>query len=157
MTATEYLIKALDNYPCYPEETMESLNYALSFDGNNAVALCLMGRVHYDLFRDATTAIDYFEQALASDLRYSETYIYYMDVLIETEDLAKARKFVEFTRKKIPHLKAFLCYSEARIFEREQKFKKALKCLSEALIHSYSCDFISDIDRMKSRIERKQK
>lgn len=157
MTATHYIIKALDSYPCYPEETMESLNYALSYDGNNAVALCLMGRIQYDMFRDVTTATDYFEQALAADLKYTETYVYYMNLLIETEDLPKARKFVEFTRKKVPQLTAFLYFSEARILEREQKWKKAIKSLKEALAHACCDDLIREIDQVKSRIERKQR
>jgi len=155
MTATNYIIKALDSYPYYPEETMESLNYALSYDGNNAVALCLMGRIQYDMFRDVTAATESFEQALASDLSYTETYVYYMNMLIESEDLPKARKFVEFARKKVPQLKAFLFLSEARILEREQKLKKAVKCLKEALNCACNDELINEIDQVKSRIERK--
>jgi hypothetical protein len=41
-----YIFKALDNYPYYLDEVMESLNYALSYDNKNTMALTLMGKVH---------------------------------------------------------------------------------------------------------------
>ncbi|MBP6238275.1 MAG: hypothetical protein KA270_13100 [Saprospiraceae bacterium] len=41
-----YLVKALDAYPYNLEEAIESLDYALSGDNNNAATLCLYGRVY---------------------------------------------------------------------------------------------------------------
>lgn len=43
VTTDKYIFQALDAYPYNLEETVESLNYALSYDDKNAVALCLMG------------------------------------------------------------------------------------------------------------------
>ena len=41
----KYLFQALDNYPYSLEETIESLDYALSYDSKNTTALCLYGRI----------------------------------------------------------------------------------------------------------------
>ena len=41
-----YLVKAIDAYPYNLEEAIESLDYALSGDNNNAATLCLYGRVY---------------------------------------------------------------------------------------------------------------
>ncbi len=157
MTTSIYLVKALDNYPYNMEECFESLNYALSYDENNAVGLCLMGKVQAELFRNIPLAIEYFEQALAADLSYAETYRHYMNVLIATEQLEKAKAFLNFSKGKIPYRKAELLLFEALILEREHKWKKALKVLGKALGNAYSECMIEEIDRVKSRIERKNK
>ena len=52
MTANIYLVKALDYYPYNLEEALESLNYAMAYEENNPIALCLMGRVHLEVFKD---------------------------------------------------------------------------------------------------------
>lgn len=155
MTATHYLVKALDYYPYNMEECMEALNYALSYDENNAVALCLMGRIQEEIFGNTALAIDYFEGALASDLGYAETYRHYMNVLIDHEQLDKAKAFLRFTKKNHPHLKAALLLSEARILEREHQWKKALKVLSKAIENAYSSDMMDEIETIKSRVELK--
>ena len=157
MTATLYLVKALENYPYCMEDCIESLNYALSYDENNAIALCLMGRIQMDLFGNTESAIDYFEQALASDLNYTETYQHYMQLLIENEQLEKAKKLLEFSKGKIAHRKAQLLIFEARILEREHKWKKALRVLEKAVENAYSENVLEEIDQLKKRIERKNK
>lgn len=155
MTTVNYLVKALESYPYYMEECIESLNYALSYDAENAIALCLMGRIQADVFGNVPSAIDYFENALASDMSYAETYRHYMNVLIENEQLEKARAFLVFSQKRIAHQKARLLVFEARILEREHKWKKALKVLETALENAYSEEVIEEIDQLKRRIERK--
>lgn len=41
----KYLFQAMDNYPYCLEETIESLDYALSYDDKNVTALCLYARI----------------------------------------------------------------------------------------------------------------
>lgn len=155
MTATSYVVKALEYYPYCLEECVESLNYALSYDENNVIALCLMGRIHAERFGDPVQAVEYFESALASDPSYAETYRHYMRVLITSEKLDRAKAFLAFSKGKIPHRKAQLLVFEAWILEREHKWKKALKVLKKALENAYSEGMIEEIDQLKGRIERK--
>lgn len=52
MKSNKYVLKALDAYPYNLEEASESLEYALSYDSEDTTALCLMGRMHGEIFND---------------------------------------------------------------------------------------------------------
>lgn len=157
MTTNTYTIKALESYRYDKEECLEALSYALSYDENNAVALCLMGRIQVEMFENYTLATDYFENALAADSNYAETYRHYLHLLVTKGDLEKAKAFLKFANSRIPHKQADLFIGEARILEREFKLKKALKMLKRAEKNAFSEDVLFEIDEMISRIERKQK
>jgi len=156
MTTNTYTIKALECYTYDKEECLEALGYALAYDENNAVALCLMGRIQMEMFENFPLAINYFENALASDASYAETYKHYLEVLITQGNLEKARSFMKFASTRIAHKQADLLIGEARILEREFKFKKALKLLDKALKHAYSENTLFEIDDIRSRIQRKK-
>lgn len=64
MTQNKYYFQALDNFPYNMQETIEALNYALSYDGQNAESLCLLGRVYAEILKDYETAKNYFAEAL---------------------------------------------------------------------------------------------
>jgi len=157
MTTNTYTIKALESYRYDKEECLEALGYALSYDENNAVALCLMGRIQMEMFENFSLATDYFENALASDPAYAETYRHYLNLLVIQGNLEKAKAFLKFASSRIPYKQADLFIGEARILEREFKLKKALKTLDKALKHAFSEDVIFEIDEMITRIERKRK
>ena len=55
-----YVFKALENYPYDLEEVMEALNYALSYDDKNTMALTLMGRVYAEKLFKYNDAIKIF-------------------------------------------------------------------------------------------------
>lgn len=156
MTASIYLIKALENYPYYMEECLESLNYALAYEENNAIALCLMGRIQNDYFGDTTLAIDYFESALASNLAYPETYSHYIQLLIQIERLETAEKLIVFAEKNIPHQKGKWMYFEALVLERKLKFKKAIKKIDQSIQFLYLDSDLDLVATAKSRIEKKK-
>jgi len=63
-----YLCKALGAYPYNLEETIESLDYALSGNHNDVATLCLYGKVYAEQFQDYSTAKSYFQEALAADM-----------------------------------------------------------------------------------------
>ena len=52
MTTNKYYFQALDNFPYNLEETMQALNYALSYDPEDADSLCLMGRIYSEMLSD---------------------------------------------------------------------------------------------------------
>ena len=55
----KYVVQALDNYPSWLEETIESLGYALAYDNKNVTALCLYGRFHAEQFARDTRDMEY--------------------------------------------------------------------------------------------------
>lgn len=156
MTTNTYTIKALESYRYDKEECLEALGYALSYDENNAVALCLMGRIQVEMFGNFSLAADYFENALAADPAYDETYRHYLDLLLIQGNLKKAKAFLKFAYTRIPYKRADLFIGEAKILEREFRFKKALKVLDKALKHAFSEDALFEIDEMINRIGRKK-
>lgn len=52
----KYYFEALDNFPHYLSDCLDSLNYALSYDPEDADSLCLMGRVYSEVLKDYETA-----------------------------------------------------------------------------------------------------
>ena len=67
-TVDKYLFQALDNYPYSLEETIESLDYALSYNDKNVMALCLYGRVQTEQLADYEEAKRYFQEALTINI-----------------------------------------------------------------------------------------
>ncbi len=155
MTTNNYLIKALESYPYDLEQCMESLNYAMAYEDNNPIAYCLMGRVHLEIFKDYPTANSYFREAIASDVNYLETYGYLLECLLIQADFEELKKLLVFAGKRKGMDRALLFYYEAMLLERQLKFKKALKMIKEAMIQAPSSSFLSDLEEMKRRVEKK--
>ncbi len=90
--ADQYYIKAIDNYPYNLEESVENLNYALSYAKDHAGVNCLMGRFYFEQLKDLETAEYYFQNALASDLNHLETFVWYAMLLIQIRNYRFALK-----------------------------------------------------------------
>lgn len=60
----KYLSQALDNYPYSLTETIESLEYALSYDETNTTALCLTGRLYAEQLMNYEEAKNIFRKRL---------------------------------------------------------------------------------------------
>ncbi|MDF3027174.1 MAG: tetratricopeptide repeat protein [Fluviicola sp.] len=155
MTTNSYLVKALDYYPYNLEEALESLNYAMAYEENNPIALCLMGRVHLEIFKNYTEANSYFREALAASVDYLETYAYFLDCLLIQEDFEEMTKLLAFARKRRGIDRGLLFYYEALLLEKQMKFKKAQKMIKEAMLLAQTGSFMSDLEEMKKRIEKK--
>jgi hypothetical protein len=52
LTKNKYYFEALDNYPYSLPDCLEALNYALSYDPEDADSLCLMGRIYSEMLSD---------------------------------------------------------------------------------------------------------
>ena len=157
MTAHTYTVKALESYRYDKEECIEALSYALSLNENNVVALCLMGRIQMEMFEDHSLATEYFENALVADPTYSSTYKHYFDLFISVGNIQRAKSFLNYATKNIPHRKADLLMFEAKILEVDLKFGKALKMLKKAEKYAFDEGTLFEIDEHVSRIERKRK
>lgn len=155
MITNTYLIKALDYYPFNLEESLESLNYAMAFEENNPIALCLMGRVQLEIFKDYALADNYFREAIAANNNYLETYTYFLECLLIQEEFEEMTKLLAFARKRKGIDRGMMFYYEAMLFEKQLKFKKALKAIKEAMLRATTSSFMSDLEEMKKRVEKK--
>jgi tetratricopeptide (TPR) repeat protein len=154
---TNYLFKALDAYPFNLAETLEALNYALAYDDSDVEALYLMGVVYAEQLGDYSSAIVYFEEAIAKQIDFAKVYPYYALVLLNNEDYEKAEKVINFAVTLKGSDKASLKCIEATLSERQNKFKVALKMLKEAKKMGLNNDFITYVEGEISRVEKKLK
>lgn len=147
---------ALDNYPYNMEECIEALNYALSSESQNALALCLMGRIYAEQFKQYEEAKSYFQEALAEDMMVLDIYPYYICTLIENEDYEEAHRLLEFanTLKGIP--KGTIWWCRIYLSEKKGDYKTALGFIEEAICEGYNSGFISNLEEIEKRIKRKK-
>jgi len=155
-SVNKYVLQALDNYPVYLEETLESLSYALSYDESNTMALCLMGRVHAEQLFDYQQAKRYFQEALAHNVHALEVYPYFIQTLIDMGEYESAKKTIKFavTLPGMPLTGIWI--KKALLFEKLKKYKKALKALKTAKLENVDLDFSSSLKSIEERIKGKQ-
>jgi len=151
----KYLFQALDAYPYNLEEAVESLNYALSYDDNNPIALCLMGQIYAENLKNYETAKEYYQQALAEDMYALDVYPNYISVLLWNEDYDEAEKLIDFALTLKGTDKAVLYVLKGILLEQKKDYKKAIKVLKIAKEYAYNNYFISHIEGEEKRIKDK--
>ena len=154
-TVDKYIFEALDNYPCWLAETIESLDYALSYDDKNTMALCLYARVQADQLFKYEEAKEYFQQAITVNINAIEVYSYYINTLVLNEDYAEASKLIDFalTIKGINKVEILL--KKVMLFEKQKSFKEALKTLKQARLETLNGDYDYLIDETEKRLNKK--
>lgn len=150
-----YLFKALDAYPFELEEAVEALNYALSYDPNSVVALCLMANLHADQLRDFETAKYFFEAAMVSNMEMPGIYPDYIYTLIRNEDYEEAQKLLDFAMTLKATDKAVLEIMQGRILEIAEKYKEAIAAYKRALKKGLNTYFITYVDGELERVKKK--
>lgn len=155
-----YVLKAMDAYPYELEETVENLNYALSYEANNAYALFLMGRLQAEQFADYEKAKQYFAEALANKMDFHNVYQHYILVLIWNEDYVEAQKLIDFAFTVKGLNKGVVHLLQGQLFENIQTYKKAIKALKKAKLLGCNDGFVryvnSEISRIKSKMNPKK-
>lgn len=154
-TTDKYLFQALDNYPFWLEGTIESLDYAFSYDDKNTMVLCLYGRIQAEQLMNYEEAKSYFQQALAINIHALEVYPHYLQTLILNEDYKEAKKLIDFALTIKGINKAEILFKKAILFEVQFEFKKALKVIKKAKLHSIQYKYESDIEDVEKRIKTK--
>lgn len=158
MNTNTYLCKALDAYPYDLEETMEALNYALSYqEEDQEQVLCLLGRVYAETFNNYETAVSYYREALAINPTAISVFMYYIDALIWADDIKEASSFINYAFGVKGVDKAVLYYKKALIAEIKQLYNESLINLKKAKIHTYNNSFMDDINSAKKRVKQKMK
>ncbi|MEO8237733.1 MAG: hypothetical protein ABI793_09005 [Flavobacterium sp.] len=154
-TVDKYIFEALDNYPCWLAESIEALDYALSYDDKNTMALCLYGRIQADQLFKYEEAKEYFRQAITININAIEVYPYYINTLILNQDYDEAVKLICFalTIKGINKVEILL--KKVMLLESRKSFKKALKALKEARLETLSNEYDYVIEDSEKRLNRK--
>lgn len=153
----KYLFQALDNYPYSLVETVESLDYALSFDSRNTTALILYGRIQMEQLHDYEESKRYFQEVLAIDINSITVYPHYLDVLLLNEDYQEATKLIDFALTVKGIDKVAIMIRKTLLFEKQSDFKKALKVLKEIKLLTTSNCNNHDVEQMEERLKSKIK
>lgn len=152
-----YVLKAIDAYPYELEETVENLNYALSYENNNAYALYLMGRLQAEQFGDCEKAKQYYAEALANKMDFQRVYPRYIQVLLDNDDFNEAQKLIDFALTVKGIDKGVIWSKQGQLYEVLQKYKLALKTFKQAKLFGYNSKFINHINSEISRVKKKIK
>lgn len=150
-----YVFKALDSFHYDTEETVEALNYALSYDAENTMALTLMGRVYTEKLYDYTAGILYFKQVLAIKINAFEVYEHFINALLWNEDIKEAEDFIDFALTVKGADKAVLYAKKSVLYEKLNNYKKALYFIKKAKDHTFNTPFMEIITEQKKRIKDK--
>lgn len=160
-TYSKYLFQAMDSYPYNLEETIESLNYAISYDQDNALALGLLARVYAEQLHQYKRAIQLYNKALKINLYEVSLYPHFANALLWNEDWEQAQKLINFALKVKGVDKGLMHLKQALLFEYKQQYKKALKWAEKARELSYNEAQIIhinvEIKRLKLKINRFKK
>lgn len=132
LTKNKYYFEALDCYPYNLPDCLEALNYALSYDSEDADALCLMGRIHSEVLYDYEKAKDYFAEAMMFGVTNINTPQYYIACLINNDDFAEAEKLINYALKIKGIDQSNLWFYRSLLSEKRGSFSNALKFLKEA-------------------------
>jgi tetratricopeptide (TPR) repeat protein len=154
-TIDKYLFQALDNYPYSLEETIESLDYALSYDNKNTMALCLYGRVLAEQLFKYEEAKDYFQQAISINIHALEVYPFYIQTLILNEDNEEAAKLIDFALTIKGINKTEILLKKATLLESQRKWKNALKAIKETKLSVLNSDYSYLIEETEKRLNEK--
>jgi tetratricopeptide (TPR) repeat protein len=154
-TIDKYLFQALDNYPYWLEGTIESLDYASSYDDKNTMVWCLYGRIQAEQLWNYEEAKSYFQQALSLNIHALEVYPHYLQTLILNEDYEEAQKLIDFALTIKGINKSEIFAKKAILLEAQHQFKEALKEIKNAKLNTLQFGFDSDITEIENRIKEK--
>lgn len=154
---SKYYIKAKEAYPYDLEETVESLDYALSYDEDHAGTHCLYGRYFAEQEFNPQGAYYHFDRALALDINYIETYYYYGTTLVKFEEYDRAKRLIQHALTLPGVCKGCMYGLKATMLEKQGRLSKAIKTLDKGILNSVCDDEISNLKNSIKRIKDKKK
>ena len=161
LTKSKYYFEALDNYPYSLPDCLEALNYALSYDPEDADSLCLMGRIYSEMLIDYEKAKLYFEEAMLCDVTNLNVSQYYIKCLLDNEDFHEAEKLIRYSLKIKGIDKSMIWLYRSLLSEKRGSLINALKFLNEAekyCFTSCSLDLIKERKKfVKSKMPKKKR
>lgn len=154
--ADQYYLKAFDAYPYNLEETVENLNYALSYDEQHTSSNYLMGRLYMEKFLNYEIAEGYFIEAISSDPYHLKTCESYTQLLIRVKRFVEAKRLIQFSFgiKGVNLSKMYIL--EARVYEHERNYVKAKELLKLAMAEAFNQNLFNFLGDELKRLEQKQ-
>lgn len=161
LTKSKYYFEALDNYPYNLTDCLEALNYALSYDPEDADSLCLMGRIYSEILIDYERSKLYFEEAMQCNIANLNVPQFYIKCLLDNEDLEEAEKLIEYAMKIKGIDKCRILIQQSLLFEIRLDYKKAIEPLKKARTFAYEQNMMiflkNRIKFIKGKIPKKPK
>ncbi|RAV29070.1 hypothetical protein [Sinomicrobium soli] len=151
----KYLFQAMDNYPYSLEDTLESLDYALSYDENNTMALCLYGRMLSEQLQRYEEAKAYFQKALTIDVNAVEIYPYYIETLLNNEDFEEAGALIDFALKVKGISKIDIKWREVQLYEMKMELGTALSLAGKLKLYVFDSSWNKTIKETTRRLKKK--
>jgi tetratricopeptide (TPR) repeat protein len=155
LTKNKYYFEALDNYPYSLPDCLEALNYALSYDPEDADSLCLMGRIYAEQLRNYDVAKQYFEEAMQCDITNLNVPQYYIKCLLNNEDFHEAEKLIRYSLKIKGIDKSTIWFYRSLLSEKRGSFSNALKFLGEAEKYCFNPHSLEIVKARKKFIKSK--
>lgn len=155
LTKSKYYFEALDYFPFNLSECIDALNYALSYEPEDADSLCLMGRVYSEELKDYETAKKYFDEAMQNNIGNINTPKYYIECLLNNEDYKEAEKLITFAMKIKGIDKSEILNCLSLLQERNFEYKQALGTLKEAKKFAYSRTSLEILEEREKLVKGK--
>ncbi|WP_068939084.1 tetratricopeptide repeat protein [Chryseobacterium timonianum] len=155
LTKNKYYFEALDYFPYNMAECLDALNYALSYEPEDADSLCLMGRVYSEVLKDYETGKKYFEEAMQSNIGNVNTPKYYIECLLSNEDYEEAEKLIKYALKMKGIDKAEILNCASLLLERKGEYKQALEQLKEARKFSFCKSTFEILEEREKAVQNK--
>lgn len=156
LTKSKYYFEALDNYPYSLPDCLEALNYALSYDPEDADSLCLMGRIYSEMLTDYNKAKLYFEEAMQCDMTNLNVPQYYIKCLLDNEDLNEAEKLISYSLKIKGIDRSIILMHRSLLSEKRGSLANALKFLKEAEKYCFTPCSLELVKERKKFIQSKR-
>jgi len=154
--ADQYYIKALDGYPYNMEESIENLDYALSYDAEHTGALYLMGCLCMDQLEEYEKAESYFQTAMSINPSNNKLVTKYAILMVYLREFDKAKNLIDYNYKIKGADLATNYRVESLLNEYQHQYEKAISLLEMAQTEAYNREFLDLIDDDIIRIKEKQ-
>lgn len=151
----KYLFQAMDNYPYCLEETIESLDYALSYDHKNTTALCLYARIQAEQLLNYEEAKLIFQEVIAINIHDVAVYPFYIQTLLWNEDFEEADRLIAFSLTIKGISKVEILMKKIQLHELKKEFNEAKEILKKLQLTVVNNDYNFFIEDTKSRIKNK--
>ncbi|MFC6268378.1 tetratricopeptide repeat protein [Frigoriflavimonas asaccharolytica] len=155
LTKNKYYFEALDCFPYNLPECLEALNYALSYDPEDADALCLMARIHSEILKDYETAKKYFAEAMMHDVANINTPEFYINCLINNEDFEEAEKLINYSSKIKGIDQSVIWILRSYLSEKRGNFINAIHFLEKAKKYCFNSCSLEHIKERKKFVKSK--
>lgn len=116
-----------------------------------------MGSIHGEQLNDPEKAFECFDKIIGIKPEYVTIYPKYIKYLIWNDEIAKAKKLIQFALTIKAVDKAEIYWLQSYISETKKEYKKALKFLRKAKKEIYNDHYYSFMENEISRIKKKSK